>query len=146
MQILQLNKIEMKSKGIIVVLILISLVVVSFKLDFFGSERQNEPITLEEFNKHIARKDKAVLVYFRADWCMVCAKMKPVMEDVQKDFDSRMEVYKIDTEKDKEVAEAFEVDALPLLVLYKNGEKRWIHFGAMEKTMLEAEIDRHLKY
>lgn len=111
-----------------------------------GTEKKQEekPVTLEEFNRRVANKDKAVLVFFHAKWCLVCAKMKPTIEEVEKDLSGKLEVMRIDTDRDKEVTDEFEVDALPLLILYKNGEKKWIHFGLMDKNLLNAEISKHL--
>jgi thioredoxin-like negative regulator of GroEL len=103
--------------------------------------RQDEkPVTLVEFNKRIATKEKMVLIYFSADWCAVCIKMKPVMERIKNKFSASMEVLRIDTDRDKEITNEFEIDALPVLILYKNGVRVWIYVGLIDEEVLNAKI------
>jgi thioredoxin 1 len=121
-------------------MLLMAVISLSFIKIYFGGDQQDEPLTLEEYNKRISRQDKAVLVYFRASWCMVCEKVKPVIEEIENEHGATLEVFKIDTEKDKEVAAHFEIDALPVLMLYKKGTRQWIHVGVIDKTKLESKI------
>ncbi|MEI8136022.1 MAG: thioredoxin domain-containing protein [Bacteroidota bacterium] len=101
-------------------------------------------ITLKEFNKWIGSEEKPVLVYFSADWCMVCAKMKSVMETIEKEFSNKIQILRIDTERDKEVTNEFEIDALPILMLYKHGSRKWIHIGLLDGGIICTEIELYL--
>ncbi len=100
-----------------------------------------KPITLEEFNKRTGQKDKTVLVYFSASWCTVCSKMKPVIDEVEKEFAAKIDVFKIDTDKDKEVANEYAIDALPVLMLYRNGYRQWIYVGIIDAKTLKTKIE-----
>jgi thioredoxin-like negative regulator of GroEL len=99
-------------------------------------------ITLNEFNERVANKQKAVLVYFSADWCRICFKMKPVIAEAEQMFTSQMDVVRIDTERDKEVAEVFEVNSigLPLLMLYCGGREVWTWVGLLDSNSLQKEL------
>ena len=90
---------------------------------------ESDTITLKNFNKLIENKDKSVLVYISADWCMVCLKMKPVIEQTEKSFADKLNILRVDSDRDKEINDEFEVDALPVLMLYRNGEREWVHIG-----------------
>ncbi|MBA2614108.1 MAG: thioredoxin family protein [Bacteroidetes bacterium] len=101
-------------------------------------------ITLKEFNQKISNKQKAVLVYFSADWCTVCSKMKPVIERIEKEYANKMIILRVNTERDKEITNEFEIDALPVLILYKKSCTEWIHVGLLDSRTLHSEIDPFL--
>ncbi|MEO6303090.1 MAG: thioredoxin family protein [Bacteroidia bacterium] len=107
-------------------------------------KQDDKPVTLEEYKKKIANKDKVVLVYFSANWCTVCGKMKPILEGVEKDFAKKMDVIKIDTERDKEITLEFDVDALPAFILYKKGCVEWTYVGLLENRALRDRIEPFL--
>ena len=104
------------------------------------SKQEEQAITLIEFNKRIANKEKIVLVYFSADWCAVCHKMKPIIDQVESEFSQKMEVLRIDTERDKEITKEFEIDVLPVIIIYRNGKQEWIYVGLLEKGILREHI------
>jgi thioredoxin 1 len=108
------------------------------------TRQDQQPLTLKEYNKKIARDDKMVLVYFHASWCMVCEKIKPVVQEVESENAAKLEVLSVDTDKDKEVASEFEIDALPVLMLYKKGSRQWINLGIIDKKKLQEKIDPYL--
>lgn len=108
-------------------------------------KQENKPISLSEYNKQIANKKKLVLVYFSADWCTVCAKMKPLIEEIEKRDSLNVNIIKIDTDRDKEVAHKYEIDAMPVLMLYKDGCREWMNIGLIDKQELRYTIDFFLK-
>jgi thioredoxin 1 len=104
--------------------------------------RQEKPISLKDYRDAV--KDKVVLVYFSAGWCNVCGKFKPVISQIENDYAGKIKVLRIDTERDNEVAEEFDVNTLPLLMLYKNGKLAWSNSGIIELSSLRREIDCYL--
>lgn len=107
--------------------------------------KQEEPaITLEVYHKKIANPNKAVLVYFSAGWCAVCPKFKPVIAEIEKEYSGKVEILRIDTDRDTEIAAELEINALPLLILYKNGKKEWANSGIIPISDLRREIDCYL--
>lgn len=110
---------------------------------FGGGYRQEQPVTLKAYYEAV--KDNVVLVYFSAGWCNVCGKFKPVIAQVEKDYAGKVKLLRIDTERDKEVAEEFDVNSLPLLMLYKNGKLVWANSGITELATLSREIDCYLE-
>ncbi len=111
--------------------------------NFFIAEKKQEDkvVSLLEFKNRVANTQKMVLVYFSADWCAICAKTKPMIAEIENQFANELDVLRIDTERDKEVKNEFEIDGLPLLMLFKNGERKWIYVGLIDKTELKTTIE-----
>ncbi|MBE9047945.1 thioredoxin [Pleurocapsales cyanobacterium LEGE 10410] len=63
-----------------------------------------------------------VLVDFYATWCGPCQMMSPILEQVGASLRDRLQVVKIDTDKYPNLASKYQVEALPTLVLFKNGQ------------------------
>ena len=63
-----------------------------------------------------------VLVDFYATWCGPCQMMTPILEQVGANLRDRLQVVKIDTEKYPNLAAKYQIEALPTLVLFKNGQ------------------------
>ncbi|NEQ70356.1 MAG: thioredoxin [Symploca sp. SIO2D2] len=63
-----------------------------------------------------------VLVDFYATWCGPCQMMVPILETVNSQLSGKLQVVKIDTDKYPELASEYSIEALPTLVLFKNGQ------------------------
>jgi thioredoxin-like negative regulator of GroEL len=113
----------------------------AFKKDSVVPKQNEKGMTLAEFNKKIANTQKLELVYFSADWCAICAKMKATINEIQTENSQKIELLRIDTDKDKTIATEFEIDALPVFMLYKKGIRQWVFVGLMDKKVLQAKID-----
>ena len=67
--------------------------------------------------------DKPAIIDFYADWCGPCRTASPILEEVSHEFADKINVYKIDTQKEKEVAAVFGVRSIPLfLYIPKSGK------------------------
>jgi thioredoxin-like negative regulator of GroEL len=108
---------------------------------FINHKQDPQPLTMQEFNRRISAGSKMTLVYFNASWCSVCAKMKPVIDQVELDYKSKMDVLRVDADRDKDVVKEFEIDALPVLVLYRYGTREWVYAGLIDKKTLKDKID-----
>ena len=82
-------------------MVMIVLSIVKYTYASNKPKQEEKAITLIEFNNRVANKEKIVLVYFSAEWCTVCHKMKPIIDQLESEFFQKMEVMKIDTERDK---------------------------------------------
>lgn len=125
------------------VLIVCGLINLAFNMTHF-EKQEEKPVTLEAYHKIVGEKNKVVLVYFSASWCNVCTKFKPLIQKVEKDYGAKLQVLRIDTERDEEVAKAFGINTLPLLILYKNGKEEWVSEGLIELSVLTRNIDCYL--
>lgn len=109
---------------------------------FFKLKQDNEEgLTVEQFLKKVNKKDTVVLVYFNADWCVPCIKLKPVIADLDKEVSSYAKVMPVDVDDNPLVATHFEINTLPMFMIYKNGKNVWKHTGYLVKADLNAKIN-----
>lgn len=106
---------------------------------------QEKGMTVEEFKKRISQPDKLVMVYFNADWCVPCIKLKPEIAELEKDTKAYCELLKINIDEHPQVAEFYEINSLPMFVLYKDGKKLWENVGSLTHTQLKSKIDSFSK-
>ncbi|MGH1395529.1 MAG: thioredoxin [Trichormus sp.] len=74
------------------------------------------------FDEMLSDSDVPVLVDFYAEWCGPCQMMGPILEQVNAQLQNRLRIVKIDTEKYEELATQYRIEALPTLMLFKQGQ------------------------
>lgn len=84
------------------------------------------------------------VIDFYADWCGPCKVMKPVFEEVEKEYEGKVEFQKVDVEADVEMASKFGVMSIPTYVILKDDQEVDRKMGAMPKEILTAWLDSHL--
>lgn len=89
--------------------------------------------------------DLPCLVDFYADWCGPCKMIAPTLETLAKEYEGKLNVYKINTDHEPEVASAFGINSIPsLLFIPKEGQPQ-MAMGAMSKGALEKAFKDILK-
>lgn len=96
-------------------------------------------ITMSEY-KLLTRKQSMVLIDFYAEWCAPCKKMKPFLEEIDKEMAATVDVIRIDADAEKELCKQMKIDALPVLILYKDGKEVWKHSEFASKNDILAKI------
>lgn len=99
---------------------------------------------METFNDVISG-DGLVLADFFATWCQPCKMMHPVLEQVKDALGDRIRIIKVDVDKYGATAGRYQIQSVPTLMLFRNGEVLWRASGAMSKADLLATIDSFLK-
>lgn len=88
--------------------------------------------------------DKPALIDFYADWCGPCKALAPVLEELAKEYDGEIYIYKIDTEAELELSALFGIRSIPsLLFIPMNGTPQMAQ-GALPKNALKEAIDKVL--
>ena len=86
------------------------------------------------------RSKSVVLVEFYATWFPPCQAMAPVVEEVSEILGDRAAVLQLDVDKNKEAADAEEVEATPTFILYKEGRQIWRHEGEIDGNALLQKV------
>lgn len=85
--------------------------------------------------------DKPAVIDFYADWCGPCKAIAPVLEELAAEYDGEIYIYKIDTEKEQELAAAFGIRSIPSLLFVPMSGDPQMAQGALPKATLKEAID-----
>ncbi len=98
----------------------------------------------EEFRK-VIEGEKLVVVDFYADWCMPCKYLSPVLEKLSKEFDGKVEFYKLNVDDEQEIAFEYGIASIPTVLFFRKGKVVGGFIGAMPESAVKAEIDKALR-
>ena len=88
--------------------------------------------------------DKPCIIDFYADWCGPCKMVAPIMEELSEEFKGKVDIYKVDTEVEQELAAIFGIQSIPsILFCPKEGEPQMM-MGAMPKDTFVQTINEVL--
>lgn len=97
---------------------------------------------MEKFDDLIQSKSP-VLVDFFAEWCGPCKMMKPILEELKSMVGEKARIVKIDVDKHQEIAQVYNIQSVPTLVIFKEGLVVWRQSGVMQAKDLKAVIEQH---
>ena len=81
---------------------------------------------------------------FYADWCGPCKAMDPIVKELEKDYEGKIEFQKVDVEAENELAGKYGIMNIPTFVIIKDDKEVDRKSAAMPKEMLKSWIDSHL--
>lgn len=89
--------------------------------------------------------DKPVIIDFYADWCGPCKMVAPVLEELSKEYDGKVQIYKVDTEEEQELAQVFGIRSIPSILFIPMDGKPQMTMGALPKESFVQAISEVLK-
>ena len=94
-----------------------------------------------DFDKEVLKSSEPVLVDFFAEWCGPCKAMAPALEQVAADMKGKVKVAKLDVDQNPEVTQKYTIQAMPTLMIFKDGKKVAERVGALtQKKQLQDWI------
>lgn len=88
---------------------------------------------------------KPALIDFYADWCGPCKMVAPILEELSKEYEGKLDIYKIDTESEQELASMFGIRSIPSLLFIPLNDKPQMAMGALPKESFKQAFRDVLK-
>ncbi len=98
-------------------------------------------LTDDNFEAEVVKSDKPVLVDFWAEWCMPCRMLAPTIDELAEQFAGKVKVGKVDTDANRETATNYQINAIPTVMLFKDGQVAQKFVGVTPKKQFEAALN-----
>ena len=98
-------------------------------------------LTDDNFETEVLQASVPSLVDFWAEWCMPCKMLAPMIDEVADEYAGKIKVGKMDTDSCRDTAMKFGINAIPTLILFKDGEMVKKFVGLQQKADLSTAID-----
>lgn len=84
------------------------------------------------------------IIDFYADWCGPCKMVAPVLEELAKEYEGKLVIYKVDTDKEQELSAVFGIQSIPSLLFIGADGEPMMQPGALPKHVLKQVIEEKL--
>ena len=88
--------------------------------------------------------NKPCVIDFYATWCGPCRMVAPILKDLAKEYGNKIVIYKVDTDKEKELSMAMGIQSLPTIVFIPQSGQPQVIVGAADKATFKRAIDEVL--
>ena len=88
--------------------------------------------------------DKPAVIDFYASWCGPCRMLAPILDEIAKEYDGKIYVYKVDTEAETELAQLFGIRSIPSILFVPMDGQPMMMQGALPKAELQQVIEEKL--
>ena len=96
------------------------------------------------FKTDVLSSDKLTVVDFWAEWCGPCRAIGPVIEDLSKEYNGKINVGKVNVDHNPEVSINYGITSIPAILFFKNGQLVDKLVGAQPKSNFVKKIEQHL--
>lgn len=100
-------------------------------------------VSADNFEAEVLKADGIVLADFYSDSCVPCKRLSPVIAEIEEQFGDKAKFVKININFDAELAEKYEVQSVPTVVFFRNGEEFSRLNGTVKKSDIISEIEKY---
>jgi thioredoxin 1 len=98
-------------------------------------------VTDADFEKEVVQSNVPVLIDFWAPWCGPCKAMLPIMEELEKQYEGKVKIVKMNVDENSTVPGNFNVMSIPTFIIFKGGKPASQFVGARSKGDMQKELD-----
>jgi thioredoxin 1 len=99
-------------------------------------------VSSSNFKEEVIKSNLPVVLDFYAGWCGPCRMVSPAMEHLSREYEGRVKFVKIDTDENSDVANSFNILALPTILLLESGKIKDTIVGANPVELYRQHIDK----
>lgn len=92
------------------------------------------------FETSVLKSDKLSVVDFWAEWCGPCRAIGPVIEELSKEYDGKVNIGKVNVDNNSNVSMEYGITSIPAILFFKDGQIVDKIIGAVPKSVLEKKI------
>lgn len=100
-------------------------------------------LTADNFDSEVLQSTTPVLVDFWAEWCGPCKMIGPIIDQIADENDGKAKVGKVNIDDHQQLAVQYNVQSIPTLIVFKNGQIAEQKVGGTSKADLQAMLDSH---
>lgn len=108
-----------------------------------ASENLHE-FTDQNFETEVLKATQPVLVDFWAEWCQPCQRLAPTIEKLARDYAGKVKVGKVDTDSNRDIALKYQINAIPTVILFRNGQVANKFVGLRAERDFKAALDESI--
>lgn len=103
-----------------------------------------EIVNDSNFKERVLDATLPVLVDFYADWCGPCQMMAPIMEELEKDYEGRVKIVKLNVNDSPNTSDEYNIMSIPVFILFRNGKAVKVQKNRVPKATLSNMLDEEI--
>ncbi len=101
-------------------------------------------VTSEQWKQQVLNSDKPVFVDFWAEWCGPCRMVSPIVEELSKEYEGKVNFVKVNVDQNRDLASKYNILSIPTLAIFRNGEVVAQTAGASSIESIRNYIDKNI--